>query len=51
MKDTIKKTIDFPKDLFERIMAYSHKKKIYKFGPAVIDMLEEVLNKLDNKDK
>jgi len=43
-KITLKKTVDIPEDLFERIMQYAHSNKIYKFSPAVVELLTKSLN-------
>jgi hypothetical protein len=39
----IKKTLDIPEELFEQIMDYAHKEKLYKFTPAVIALLKKGL--------
>lgn len=43
-KDTVKKTIDVPVELFERIMSYAYNEKTYKFGPACLELLEEAVS-------
>lgn len=43
-ENTIKKSVDIPVSLFEQIMKYAHDNKIYKFGPALIKILEDSLN-------
>ena len=42
-KPVVKKSIDIPEDLFESIMTYAHKEKIYKFSPAVLKLLGKAL--------
>lgn len=42
-KKLLKKTLDIPEELFERIMDYAHANKLYKFTPAVIELLEKGL--------
>lgn len=50
-KKVEKKTIDIPSELFEKIMQYSHKNKIYKFSPAVIELLEVALATLSKEEE
>lgn len=45
-RDTLKKTIDITEDLFEKIMQYAHYKKIYKFSPAVVELLNQRLDQI-----
>jgi hypothetical protein len=49
-KKIAKKTVDIPSDLFEKIMTYSHENKIYKFSPAVIQLIEIALKSLEEGD-
>lgn len=42
-KKLLKKTLDVPEDIFELIMDYAHKEKLYKFTPAVIALLKKGL--------
>lgn len=49
-KKITKKTIDIPNELFEKIMQYSHEQKIYKFSPAVIQLLEKALESLEGSE-
>jgi hypothetical protein len=50
-ENTVKKSLDVPEDLFERVMGYSYSQKIYKFGPTVIELLDIALTKLaEEKD-
>jgi hypothetical protein len=39
----VKKTLDIPEEIFEQIMDYAHKEKLYKFTPAVIALLKKGL--------
>jgi len=41
----IKKTVDIPEDLFFQIMDFAHEMKVFKFTPAVIELLKRGLNK------
>ena len=42
MKDkTNKRTVDLPDFLYELVMDYAHKHKIYKFSPALVAILKE----------
>jgi len=50
-KQILKKTLDVPSELFDKIMAYSHTNKIYKFSPAVIRLLESAFEKLDGENE
>jgi len=42
-----KKTIDVPQDLYEQIMNYAHNRKLYKFTPTVIELIEAGLKSLE----
>lgn len=46
-----KKTIDVPQELYEKIMNYAHGRKIYKFTPTVIELIELGLEALEKKDE
>ena len=46
-----KKTIDVPQDLYEKIMNYAHSRKLYKFTPTVIELIELGLEALEEKNK
>ncbi len=44
MKDkTSKRTLDFPDELYHLVMEYGSKHKTYKFGPALIKLVNEFL--------
>jgi hypothetical protein len=45
-ENTVKKSLDVQEDLFEAVMQYAYKRKIYKFGPSVIELLEIALSSL-----
>jgi hypothetical protein len=42
-KKLIKKTLDIPEDIFELIMDFAHREKLYKFTPAVLMLLKKGL--------
>lgn len=42
-KKLIKKTLDVPEDIFELIMDFAHKEKLYKFTPAVLQLIKKGL--------
>ncbi len=42
-KKLIKKTLDVPEDIFEQIMDFAHKEKLYKFTPAVLQLIKKGL--------
>ena len=39
----LKKTLDIPEDLFEQIMDFAHREKLYKFTPAVLQLIRKGL--------
>lgn len=39
-----KRSFDCPDELYASIMEYAVKNKLYKFGPALLDILEKGLN-------
>lgn len=40
--DTKKISADIPKELYAKIMDYACKEEIYKFGPALVQLLTDV---------
>jgi len=50
MKKVVKKTIDMPVELFDKIMTFAYSKKIYKFSPSVIQLLESALDAAEKED-
>ena len=44
-RKVLKKTLDVPEDVFELVMDYAHKEKLYKFTPAVLQLLKKGLEK------
>lgn len=40
---TTKRSIDFPDELYHLVMKYGSDNKLYKFGPALIDIIRKAL--------
>lgn len=45
-ENSVKKSIDIDESLFESVMEYAYKEKIYKFGPSVVELLTIGLEKV-----
>ena len=50
-EDVVKKSLDIPEGLFEAVMGYAYKEKIYKFGPSVVELLSIALRHLEEEEK